>query len=303
MTNDVHTIGALMSNLLRNVSLHAAVNHRTTWAEHLVIRLHRLLGLDPDDPRTTKGIGHRYFINDDGEDGRPMPFHFLLILPALGWAAAQTRRAAAAPALAACIVAGALLFCLVLKWQPYHARLHLPLFVLSAPLVALLFQPPFGRVFLAPVFLLFTWAAWPGVFNYEVRPALGRHSVFRASHDEQQYRTNLPLLPIYPPIVRLLLENHVQEVGFISDKNQWEYPIAAYGYFHGAWRTDDMLVRGCYASLETTRVPDALVCTRAGAGENLSVHGRAFRRVYTGMDPATGQVLAALYLPVQVPSR
>jgi FtsH-binding integral membrane protein len=36
---------------------------------------------------------------------------------------------------AACLVAGFLLFCVDLKWQPWNSRLHLPLFVLLAGMI------------------------------------------------------------------------------------------------------------------------------------------------------------------------
>jgi len=302
MSNDLHTPGAVFSNILRNLSLHAVVNHQKSFPEHLVIRIHQLLGLDPSDPRTTFA-NNKYFIYDDGEDGSPMPFHLAVIILAFGLVLLRFRRnAGIAATVAICILSGAFLFCLILKWQPFHSRLHLPLFILSAPVAALLFQGGLFRYLLAPVVVLLAWMSLPDVFEYPCRPALGPNSVFIASSDDQQYRTYFPLRELYPRIIQLLLQDHVKEVGFISNHNQWEYPLAAYGNFHSRWRTDQVLIWGRYAHLETKRVPDALVCARRGLGEILVVHRRTYHRIYTGNDPSTQQFLVSVYLPVSAPA-
>jgi hypothetical protein len=201
--------------------------------------------------------------------------------------------------LVASILTGAFLFCLVLKWMPYHARLHVPLFILSAPIVALLFQRGLFRFLLAPVVLLFAWTTWPYVFYYPSRPALGDTSVFSTSLETRQYESYLPLRTLYPQVIQILAQQRVHELGFISDTNEWEYPISAYGHFHHLWRTDQVLIQNCYAGLETTRVPDALVNTLPGGeDETLVVHGRIYRKIFAGSNPETKQLLVSVYLPI-----
>jgi len=64
---------------------------------------------------------------------RTIDGHLLLIVPAALWAVIKRDRRWSL--YAAGLVGAFLLFCIYLKWQPFLARLELPLFVLSVVLV------------------------------------------------------------------------------------------------------------------------------------------------------------------------
>jgi hypothetical protein len=138
--NQTHTPGAFASNVVRNVSLHVATFTRfDPFWRRAAFSVHQALGVDPDDPRTTWPETHFAVPQRSNyEDIAGNPLHFYLILGALAAAGLRRKRdnesSHVAP-YAACLVAGFALFCFVLKWQPWHSRLHLPLFVLAGPLV------------------------------------------------------------------------------------------------------------------------------------------------------------------------
>src|SRR5262249_42413863 len=152
--NQEITPAILASNVLRNVGIQLG----TPWTaanaaiERTVESAHALMGIAPDDPRSTWPMTRFAVIRPvASEDSVGNGLHLVLVLVAViaaagRWATAVLRR------YAACLVAAFLLFCLLLRWQPWHSRLLLPLFVLgAAPVGVVLAQR--GRKLIAVVAL------------------------------------------------------------------------------------------------------------------------------------------------------
>src|SRR6185295_11701101 len=85
------------------------------------------------------------------------------------------------------LLGGFLLFCLYLKWQPFMARLALPLFVLAAPLAAALLEaaPPALALLLC---LGLVNNARPALFENWTRPLKGPHSLLRTAREDNYFR-------------------------------------------------------------------------------------------------------------------
>jgi len=135
--NQVRDVRGLVSNTVRNVALHLGtpsphVNKALTLA---LLELHRLIGLDANDPRTT---AHGVFEVDEittNENKTGNLIHFLIGAAAVGYVIA--RRKVFDPEVIALMVAvlgGFVLFGWVFKWQIFGSRYHLALFVLLAPI-------------------------------------------------------------------------------------------------------------------------------------------------------------------------
>ncbi|MFN2386798.1 MAG: ArnT family glycosyltransferase [Thermoanaerobaculia bacterium] len=191
---------AVASGVLRNAGIHLALPS-AGWNERVeagVRNAHAAIGADPDDPRTT-WRGSRFHVPPvplgapppDADEAiflmlhegyATSPLHFLLAAASLALAARRGR-----PALlyAAACAAAFLLFCLVLKWQPWHARLHLPGFLLAAPLVGLAWslRPALGRGIGAVLVLV----ALPALLVSPTRPLLGPDNVFETPRIEQYF--------------------------------------------------------------------------------------------------------------------
>ncbi|HTF57250.1 MAG TPA: glycosyltransferase family 39 protein, partial [Planctomycetota bacterium] len=79
--NESHTPGATLSNVIRNAALHLATP-RVSWNHKVVAgvgALHRVLGLDVDDPRTTWGAEQFHLTRKIiHEDHAPQPLHAAL---------------------------------------------------------------------------------------------------------------------------------------------------------------------------------------------------------------------------------
>jgi hypothetical protein len=78
----------------------------------------------------------------------------------------------------AAILLGFLLFCLVLRWQPWHTRLQLPLFVLCSPLVAAMRFRRRSVLPAAAAVVLMAWAS-PFLINNTSRSLCGQFSIWQ----------------------------------------------------------------------------------------------------------------------------
>jgi hypothetical protein len=119
---------------------------------------------------------------------------------------------------------GLILFCALLRWQPWNSRLQLPSFVLAAPFVALVVDR-LARPLSAVLVGLLLLAAVPYLLNNSARPLVGPNSVLRASR-EQLYFVNRPAL--WAPYVAARAALHAQgcvDVGFVAHTDDWEYPL------------------------------------------------------------------------------
>ncbi len=306
--NELHSPPALLSNVVRNVSIHlatdvAGANDRLTAA---IERLHASIGLDPSDPRTTWAT-ERFRVRKPraNESLQGNPLHLGLIGAAAGLALLGRRRSRLRLEYLAMLAAGFGLFCLALKWQPYHSRLHLPWFVLACPLAAAVLEATSRRgrrvvLTAALVFLL----AWPYALANEFRPWFGVRSFLARPRAEQYFVMRPVLREPYLDLAHRLEVLGVQRVGLITGHNDWEYPLwvllgapASGIQLRHVNVTNDSAVLALpgMTGHGEAFVPEAVVSLRPDtSGETLEVNGRLFRRQYR-----TGPL--TLYLPVPGP--
>ncbi|MGA3185833.1 MAG: glycosyltransferase family 39 protein [Bryobacteraceae bacterium] len=216
---------ATVSNLLRH-STEQLGARSDRWNQGLfdrVVSLHRTLGLDVNDPSTTWVWSHyEPPRNANHETNAPNRWHLAILAVcflAMPWRAPRLF-------LYLCgLVAGFVLFCAYLKWQPYMARMFLPLFVLACPAVIIV-RPKLLQLVLV-VLLLDT--AKPYLFENWVRPLKGPHSILRTSRDDQ-YFNDLHFWNIqarYQEEVAAAASSGCSVIGIDINDLQLEYPFEA----------------------------------------------------------------------------
>jgi hypothetical protein len=120
-------------------------------------------------------------------DVAPNPLHLLLVLLATGLAVIElVRRPARTGWLPKiCLlgaVIGGVLFCTLLRWQPFIVRLQLPFFILAAPAAGTILAAWFGRRALLVGTSLLLVAALPFVICNQERPLYGNPARAFANH-------------------------------------------------------------------------------------------------------------------------
>ena len=230
------TVKTLISNLSRNVSLHLGtpsphVNKATASA---ILALHNVIGIDPNDPRTTSAGRFRVSPPSTAENLAGNPLHALIILvflPVLVLKRKELRSDLKWYAILA--VSSLLLFSIIFKWQIFASRYHLPFFVLNAPWVGLIVAKARHRAWSALFSIGLLVAAIPWLLQIRSRPLVPNEGESYVGSIISEPRERLYLangLYLYEPYRRLtegIIKSGCQSVGIAIGGNSAEYPIWA----------------------------------------------------------------------------
>ena len=229
LMNERFDAPALASNVMRNLALHAATPDPALNAAlgQAITRVHeRWLGISPGDPQTTYGFeGFRVIHGAFSEDSAPAPVHLVLALLVVPLLLLRGRGNAQAALLAGVLAAAFILFCWLLRWQPWNARLHLPLVSLLCPVAATLIArggrgiPALACAALALAVVL------PSVLYNAQKPLVDLPGLDRESRLAATVRTRpawlQPLHCLDGGVKRLAPTT----VGIRSNGNEWEYLV------------------------------------------------------------------------------
>lgn len=285
--NEVQGIRPTLSNLARNLAIQLAApirawNQTVSWA---VMGFHRMLGADPSDPRTT-WLHEPFRVTFDGNENLSgNPLHTVMLGIAFvvfiyGLLRKRNRQAQAAVYLC-CLVAAAVIFCVMLRWQPWHGRLHLPLLLLTAPFFAILLASlscSKSIAWLAMAVLVLS--ALPPVVANPLRPMFGSDSVLARTRREQ-------LTEVHPydfclPALDFLSRRRCSEVGLIIHGNGWEFPYWLGGEELYGLRTryEHVGVNNVTRTLAPPIQPTYVLRLDDPPLEVLTVDGKSYARVF-----------------------
>jgi hypothetical protein len=201
----------------------------------------------------------------------------LLILLASAVLLAIRRHGAAALPLSC--AAAFVLFCAYLKWQPFQARMLLPLFVLGAASAGVALElVRYTFVQIALCLFLFSGARLPLLQNW-VRPLTGPNSIFRTSRQDQYFAdlTAWNNKRSYLDSAAAVEQSGCRFVGIDNSVNAIEYPLqvlllrsgaAGYRFVHTGVRNASVKYS------HSTEQPCIIVCPDcAGDQERLQLYG------------------------------
>lgn len=173
-----------IANVVRNIAVDLTISdHVDAYVCRIAASTITLIGANPNDPdylwRSLPQISgpSRFTTNPAGrqEVFAGNPLHLLLLALALVFTVILIRKNERRTSIYACgVVCAFVLFCALLRWQRWNARLQLPLLVLGAPLIGTIMARYLNRLITAAMAVTLILAALPFALSNELRPLLFR---------------------------------------------------------------------------------------------------------------------------------
>lgn len=243
---EIVTPASVASNLVRNIALHVA----TPWqainqiAETSVERIHRLIGLDVNDGRTTFLTTKFGIVFSNHEDSAGNLAH-LILLSVCGFLLYALRRKAWVRLSSihfACVAASFGLLCTFIRWNPWNSRYHLALFLLAAPVMAMVVEERFGNNKLKWLTLLLLLGSLPWVFYNFSRPLIsypstwkgkpvipqifeGGQNIFTTARIDQYFANRWEIRDFYLAAADYLTAKGIKKIGIELGGDDWQYPF------------------------------------------------------------------------------
>ena len=229
-SNQKMSAALLLSGIVKNAGLHMAVmfyKPAAASSNRYIYKLHEMAGININDPATNyRNLKFSTGTFITSEDGAANPFHFILIIITLLLIIIHILKGKVnfmAASIALIMLLQAVFFCLYLKWQPWHSRLHIPLFLLAIPLIsyALSISSRFRKVFyiLLPVIAAYAVIV---VLHSEYRPYTG---TMLQGRYKKYFVGNALLYKEYSAIRQNIQLTDQHKTGLISGVDSWEYPL------------------------------------------------------------------------------
>ena len=220
---------SVLSLLVRNIGLHLNTPFKAVnkTIEKSVYKFHDLMGMETNDLSTTLGWEFRIFKGID-EDAIGNFFHLLFFVCAvliflIRKTYLQNRELRG---LLIFIMLSFLAVCVSLKWQIWGSRLHLPLFVIGAPVTATVLEGYVKKGLLVVLtFLLFSSSIPLLTKNPKKRLVSSKKTtVFNAGREKLYFITEGDLYPVYKAVSRVINATGCKEIGLSIGEDHWEYP-------------------------------------------------------------------------------
>ena len=236
-----------LSNVVRDTILQFGTSNPNAnlFLERGVARVHsQLLHIGLNDPGTTWS-GATFHVNplsfDEDYAGDPIQALLAIVtgLAAIGLAFRRGPPLLAIYSIG--LVVALLVFASYLRWQPWHARLELPLLVASAPLSAAVISRIANTATVTALGAILVLAAVPWVIDNQTRPLVGfalptainpqprlvptGETIFNASRNDLYFVKDPSLEAPYVRVAKQAAAQQCHEIALRGGPDSWEYPF------------------------------------------------------------------------------
>jgi len=187
------------------------------------------LNIDINDPRTTWPLRIQFQVPGPSlhEDSAGNLLHLSLILAVifLFFISKEIRSSPALLSYLTALFSGFVLFCTLLKWQPWNSRLQLPLFVLASPFVAVVLCKRLSEKVIVTIAFVLLLSALPWVLFNSSRSLMGDQSIWNRTRLDQYFNNRPELRNAFFGAVYFLKSKQCSQIGLDIGTNDWEYPF------------------------------------------------------------------------------
>jgi Dolichyl-phosphate-mannose-protein mannosyltransferase len=223
--------GPFISSLMRNLAIELVTPapRISKLEENAILDVHKILGLDPNDPRNTfpqERFAVPTMVSHEDSAANPLQTALLIAATLLLLVSRDLRRSRVA-IFTLCLWAGFILVSWRLSWQPWNSRLHTPFLVLASVPIAIFLNErrrrfPFCTA--AIITALMVMSLFPLLRN-AMRPVVT--SSFTRPRSELYFVARPELRSCFAAAIEVLSRTSRHNVGLEFPEDQWEYPLWA----------------------------------------------------------------------------
>lgn len=230
--NDSFGPAPFVENLTRNIALHLGtpsqeLNHKIEGA---VTAVTRAVGGNVNDPRTT-WTATTFHVPEmtlhEATAGNPLDLVMIIVAFVVAgiWTLKRRHRQTVVYALGLSFAFVA--FVVVFRWQPWHTRLHLPLFVLWAAVIGLMLENHFSEYFVLGLAGILLLAASPALIENSLRPLAyaGQYNVLNSSRIDQYFADHKDIESSYVNAAQAARAQGCGRVALDMSVERYEYPL------------------------------------------------------------------------------
>ncbi len=292
LNNAAYGIVPMLSNASKNIAMHLrtpvpSINNTIT---NITAGFNDLIGINIHSPKYNWDPSPPFEVGffSTQEDSAGNFFHVLLLMT--GTVLLFFRKSLRSNVLFVLIfIITALMFltfCFVLKWQVWHTRLQLPVFIISAVLLAEVVNTFSDRI-KKFIFILFIFFSGIFLFFNQSRPWCMKENIFNSSPEIQYFKNNPELLTPFCEMSAVIENVHAQKIGYISSGDSWEYPFGVLNKHIDKFELQNLLPENPSAALSEKPafkhyVPDLLIVNRFApdASGNYNYHENNYSLCY-----------------------
>ena len=292
-TNDFVSFPALVSNVIRNTGLHMGTpfQYMNGAFERVICEIHSLMNIHINDARLTwKGTQFHVRELNYSENTSGNLAHLILIVVSLLLIAYLSRKKkfSVAGSYPLVLVSAGILFAGYLRWQPWHSRLHLPLFVLWMPFVAATLRAELSKTNVRAIGITLILLSTPWLLYQVPRSPTARENVFNTNRTTQYFRNYPGLEQTYRDATAFLEQEKHSQIGLLLGGNDLEYPLfVLLGKANSTMRLEHVHVNNGSSAIQMPPFdPTAIVVTsyrkkdKWKKKEELSLEGKIFLRAW-----------------------
>jgi hypothetical protein len=312
--NETMNFSSLASNMVRNAALHVGTPFEdlNAWFDDRIRAFHKPLSTDLNDERTTfpgTKFGIQFYLHEDHSGNF---FHLILIIFTfmvflLSFRKKPESTNALVGIYAVCIIGGFAILSLLIKWNPWNSRYHLPLFVMICPFVGMVLEKRIPNQAATTVLCALFLSSIPWMVSNNSRPLFispkkffsdhvtwaaktyeGLGNIFSVGRKDQLFCNRPNLKAPYQGAVSFLKQQNCFDIGLILDGNEWEYPFWVLMAEDGssAYRMEHMAVSGLSGNLSPDPLADvfepcAVIVVGECQPEEVLIKGKIYQKRWT----------------------
>ena len=222
-------VTSVISCVTKNIAtqLSSGMQVANTTLAALTNVIHNAIGVDVIDPDLTSDRG--FFILpaqvQNHEDYAPNPLHMILMLLAAVTLVLRRKQYSRETILfATATMLSFVVLSIGIKWNPFISRYFLPVFVISAPFLGLLYDETKLRPFVNSCAVALLVSSFIVLAHNQMRPLVGPKSVFVTERIDQYFMVGPQAKPYFFATANMIKGQPITNIGVLDrDGNMWEY--------------------------------------------------------------------------------